>query len=140
MAKHDDLEHDENSIHQVITAYYDAFPRDPAMAATFYGEPAIFALGQGVFALTKRADVEAALASALSELKHRGYSYSKLDNPRIKMLSATTAIYGVVAVRCKVDGTELERAGLTYVLHRDNSNWRIYELIATDLDELVTAN
>jgi hypothetical protein len=138
MAEHNGLlEQDENSIHQVIDAYYDAFPRDPATAATFYGEPAIFALGQGAFALPKRADVEVALANALSELKQRGYSYSKLDDQRIKMLSSTTGIYSVVAIRCKVDGTELERAGFTYVLHKDDSNWRIYELIATDLDKLV---
>ena len=53
----------------------------------------------------KRADVEARLAKVLSELKRLGYSYSKLADPRIKMLSTTTALYSVVAVRCKEDGS-----------------------------------
>jgi hypothetical protein len=87
----------------------------------------------------KRADVEARLAKVLSELKRLGYSYSKLADPRIKMLSTTTALYSVVAVRCKEDGSELRRAGFTYLLH-GNPNWRIYELIATDLDNLVVAS
>jgi hypothetical protein len=139
MGKHSDLKQDDNAIDRVVRGYYAAFSRDPATASTFYGEPAIFISEQGLNVLMKRADVEARLAKVLSELKRLGYSYSKLADPRIKMLNAATALYSVVAVRCKEDGGELQRAGFTYLLHR-NPDWRIYELIATDPDKLVAAS
>jgi hypothetical protein len=40
----------------------------------------------------------------------------------------------------KADGTELQRSGFTHLLHKSNAGWRIHELIATDLDKLISAN
>jgi hypothetical protein len=92
------------------------------------------------FTLSKRADVEGFLSKLLWGLKPLGYSYSKLGDSRIKMLGATTAIYSTIAVRYKTDGTELQRAGFTYIPHKGDSGWKIHELIATDLNKLVSAD
>jgi hypothetical protein len=56
------------------------------------------------------------------------------------MLNPTTALYATVAVRMKTDGTELQRAGFTYLLHKGTDGWKINELVATDLDKLIGAD
>ncbi len=55
------------------------------------------------------------------------------------MLNATTALYGTVATRMKSDGTELQRAGFTYLLQKGDVGWKIHEVIATDLDKLISS-
>ena len=39
----------------------------------------------------------------------------------------------------KTDGTELQPARFTYLLHKAPDGWKINELVATDLDKLITA-
>jgi hypothetical protein len=133
-------ESEKEAIQQVVSGYYDALGRDPTEAASFYGEPVIIVLPTEVLPLNKRADVEAFLTNLVSGFKSLGYSYSKLSDPRIRMLSETTAIYSTVAIRCKTDGSELPRGGFTYLLHKGPSGWKIHELVATDMDKLVSAD
>ena len=134
------FENEKDAIHQVIRDYYDAFSRDPAAAAAFYGEPTMMMGPDKIFTLNMCADVEAFLSKVLSDLKRLGYAYSKLADQRIKMLGATTALYSLIAARCKADGTELQRAGFTYILHKNDTGWKIHVLIATDLDKLVSGD
>src|SRR5215475_3198381 len=94
---------EKDAIHQVVSAYYDAFARDPAAAAAFYGEPTLIVLANEVTTLPSRTDVEAFLAKLLGSLKPLGYSNTKLSAPRIKMLNSTTALYSTVAIRMKTD-------------------------------------
>jgi hypothetical protein len=54
------------------------------------------------------------------------------------MLSETAAIFSTVAIRYKTDGSELPRGGFTYLLHKGPSGWKIHELVATDIDKLVS--
>jgi hypothetical protein len=131
---------EKDAIHQVVSGYYDAFARDSAAAATFYGEPTFIVLPNVVLTLATRSDVEAYLAKALGLLKPLGYSNTKLGAPRIKMLNSTTALYGTDVIRMKIDGTELQRAGFIYLLHKGSAGWKINELIATDLDKLISAD
>jgi ketosteroid isomerase-like protein len=135
-----ELSDEKDAIHQVVSGYYDAFARDPATAAAFYGEPTLFVLPNEVLALPTRSNVEAFLAKLLESLKSLGYSRTKLDVPRVKMLNSTTALYSTVAIRLKTDGTELQRAGFTYLLHKGGAGWKINEVIATDVDKLISAD
>ena len=91
-------------------------------------------------ALSTRTDVEAFLAKLLASLKPSGYSNTKIGVPRIKMLNSTTALYSTIAVRMKSDGTEMQRAGFTYLLQKGSAGWKIHELIATDLDKLISGD
>jgi hypothetical protein len=50
-------------------------------------------------------------------------------------LSATATLVGGVAQRYKVDGQELDQAGVTYVLHKADARWKITVLILHDPDE-----
>lgn len=134
------LASEKDAIHKAISRYYDAVSRSAAEAAAFYGEPTLLVLPNQVTMLAKRADVEDFLAKLLAGLKPLGYSYSKVVDPRTKLLNPTTAIYSTIAIRFKADGSEMQRAGFTYLLQKDNSGWRIHGLIATDLDKLVNAD
>jgi ketosteroid isomerase-like protein len=130
---------EKDAIHKVISDYYDAVPRSSAAAAAFYGEPALLVLPNAISIFNKQADVEAFLANGLATLKPLGYAYSKVIDPRVKLLNSSTAIYSAIAARYKADGAEMQRAGFTYLLRKDSSGWKIHELIATDLDKLLSA-
>jgi hypothetical protein len=69
-----ELSGEQDAIHQVVGAYYEAFARDPAAAAAFYGEPALIVLPNEILTLATRGDVEAFLAKLLGSLKPLGYS------------------------------------------------------------------
>ena len=129
---------DEDAIQKVVSDYYQAFVRDPVAAASYYGEPSLVVLPQEVKALRHRADIETFLANGRDALLARGYLNTKMQASRVKKLNQSTALYGTVAVRMKTDGTELERAAFTYLLHKGSSGWKIHELIATDVNSLVS--
>jgi hypothetical protein len=135
-----ELSDEKEAIHQVVSSYFDAFARDPAVAASFYGEPTLIVLSSEVLTLATRGDVEAFLTKLLGSLKPLGYSHTKLDVPHVKMLNSTAALYSAAAIRMKTDGTELQRAGFTYLLHKGDAGWKINEVIATDLDKLISAD
>ena len=128
---------DEQAIHKAVSEYYEAFVSDPAIAAGYYGEPTLVVLPGEVMSLPRRADIEAFLAKGRAALLERGYSNTRMQASRVKRLNRSTALYGTVAVRMKTDGTELERAAFTYLLHKGESGWKIHELVATDVDSLV---
>jgi ketosteroid isomerase-like protein len=131
---------EKDAIHAVLSGYYDAFGRDSAAASAFYGEPALVVLANQVVGLSTRADVEAFFDKFVASLKPSGFSHSKLADQHIKLLNSTTALYSTVAIRMKADGTEMQRSGFTYLLHKSNVGWKIHEIIATDLDKLVSAD
>jgi hypothetical protein len=131
---------ERDAIHDVVSGYYDAFGRDSAAASAFYGEPTLIVIPNQVILLRTRADVEASLDELVATLKASGYSHSKLGEHRVKLLNPTTALYSTVAIRMKADGTELQRSGFTYLLHKSNAGWKIHEIIATDLDKLISAD
>jgi hypothetical protein len=140
LASAQQLADEREAIHQVVSGYYDAFARDPTVAATFYGEPTLIVLQNEVRALATRSDVEAFLAKLLGSLKPLGYSNTKLTVARTKMVNATTALYSTVAIRMKTDGTELQKAGFTYLLQKGSAGWKIHEVIATGIDKLIVAD
>jgi hypothetical protein len=125
------------AIHNLITRYYDVVAKNPAAAADFYGEPTLLVTSTEVTVLAKKSDIQAFLTKTIGALKPLGYSRSNVGDPRIAMLSETTAMYSAVAIRFAADGREMQRAGFTYLLHKDADGWRIHELVATDLDKLL---
>jgi ketosteroid isomerase-like protein len=131
---------ERDAIHDVVSGYYDAFGRDSAAASAFYGEPTLIVIPSQVIMLRTRADVEASIDELVATLKAGGYSHSKLGEHRVKLLNPTTALYSTVAIRMKADGTELQRSGFTYLLHKSNAGWKIHEIIATDPDKLISAD
>jgi ketosteroid isomerase-like protein len=131
---------DQETIQAVLNGYYDAFGRDSAVSASFFCEPALVVFPNQLVRLDSRADVESFYEKYVASLKPSGLSHSRLGEHHIKLLNSTTALCSVVSIRVKVDGTEIERSGFTYLLHKTDAAWKIYELIGTDLDKLIGVN
>jgi hypothetical protein len=69
-------------------------------------------------------------------LRARGFARTELNNLHVKRLSTTSVLASGVAVRSKVDGQDL-RVGVTYILHKTNSGWRIAVLVVHDTDSVL---
>jgi ketosteroid isomerase-like protein len=121
----------------VLADYYRAFSSlDVKAVLPYFHEPALFIGPQGVYAASTPALVEAALTPAMDGLRARGYVRSELSVLNVKLLSATTTLVTGVAVRYKADEQELERVGVTYVLCKSESGWKIAVLIVHDADDI----
>jgi ketosteroid isomerase-like protein len=129
-----------DAIKNVLGGYYDAFGRDSAAAAAFFGEPIVIVQRNQVIILNTRAELAASFDATTANRKALGYSHSKFDDYRVKLLNPTTALVGLVAILIKTDGSEMQRLGWTYLLRMGNAGWKIQEIIATDLDKLISSD
>ena len=67
----------------------------------------------------------------MEALRIRGFARTELHVRNLKLLSMTVALVEGVAQRYKLDGQELDQAGVTYVLKSD-AGWKITVLIIHD--------
>jgi hypothetical protein len=109
---------DEVAIQKAFRDYNDAFARNPTEAVGFWLLPALIVLPEEVISLNARGDLENLFAVWLADLERARYSHSEFVTPRVKMLNATTALYGVIANRMRVDGSVSARLGLTYLFRK----------------------
>jgi hypothetical protein len=120
---------------RVLREYYSAFSTLNIEAILpFFHEPCMLIGPQGPFAATTRPFVATAFGPAIESLRARGFARSELSVRDVKLLSATAILVRGVAVRYMTDGHELDRAGVTYVLHKADDRWKIAVLILHDPD------
>ena len=131
---------DQEAIEAVLNGYFGAFGRDSAVSASFFSKRALIVFPNQIVWLNSRADVESFYDEFVASLKPSGFSHSKLGEHHVKLLNSTTAFCSAVTIRVKADGTEMQRSGFTYLLHKTDAGWKIYELIGTDLDKLISLN
>ena len=128
---------DEAAVTRVLADYYRAFSSLEVQAVLpYFHEPSLLIGPQGVFAAPSSVELAAAFAPAMEGLRAREYGRSELRVRYVKALSATAALVTGVALRYKLDGQELERVGVTYVLHQAEARWKIAVLIIHDADEV----
>lgn len=101
----------------------------------YFHEPCLLIGPQGVFAAPTSGVLAAVLIPALEDLRARGYARSELSRLQINPLSATATWASGVALRYKLDGQELDRVGVTYLLHRAGMHWKIALLVIHDADQ-----
>ena len=65
-------------------------------------------------------------------LRAKGFGRSELELGYVKSLSSSAALIGGVAVRYKTDGQQMERVGITYVLHETARGWKFATVILHD--------
>jgi ketosteroid isomerase-like protein len=124
---------DNAAVVQVLTDYYRAFSTLDAQAVgPYFHEPSQLVGPAGVVPTPTRAAVAAAFQPVMDALRVRGFANSDLIDLHLKRLSATTVIAGGVAVRRKIDGQELERAGVVYLLHKTNAGWQFATVVIHD--------
>ncbi len=124
---------DRAAITQVLINYYNAFSTlDVQAFLPFFNQPCLLIGPQGVLAAPTPAVLAAAFAPALESFRAKGYGRSELNLKKLEPLSATAALVTGVAVRYKVDGQELDQAGVTYLLHKAETGWKIAVLVIHD--------
>ena len=125
----------QSDVIQVLTDYYTAFSTlDVQSFLPFFHEPSLLVGPQGVIAAPTHAVLATAFASTLKGLLARGFGRSELSVRQSRMLSGTAGLVTGVAIRYKADGQELERVGITYVLHKSDAGWKIAVSVLHDAD------
>jgi hypothetical protein len=74
-------------------------------------------------------EIEAFYGGVLRDLRARGYSHSTWSEQHVKLLDQSIALVSAVVVRHKMDGSELESIGATYVLRKTEGEWKIAVII-----------
>jgi Domain of unknown function (DUF4440) len=121
---------------QVLAEYYRAFSTlDIDAILPYFHEPSMLIGPQGVFAAPTRGVLAATIAPAIDGLRARDFGRSELSVRQVRSLSANAALVIGVAIRYRRGGEELERVGVTYVLHLADGGWKIAVLILHELDE-----
>ena len=128
---------EETAVTLFLTHYYRDFSSlDIQAILPYFHEPSLIIGPQGVFAAPTRSVLATALVPVLEGLRGRGYGRSELSVRQLKPLSPATILVMGVALRFKVDGQELERAGVTYLLQKVDQQWKIAVLVTHDPDEI----
>ena len=103
----------------------------------YFHQPSLLIGLPGVPAAPTSAVLTSIFAPVIEDLRARGYGRSELSLHQVKLLSATAALANGVARRYKIDGQELESIGVTYLLHRSDTGWKIAVVVLHDRDEVV---
>jgi ketosteroid isomerase-like protein len=118
---------------RMLADYYVAFSRlDVQAILPYFHEPSILMSPQGVIAAPTVAVVAAAFKPTMDRLRTREFGRSELSVGDVKPLSASATLVTGVAIRYKRDGLELERVGITYILHKAETGWKIAVIILHD--------
>jgi hypothetical protein len=121
------------AVNQVIADYYRDFSTLNVQAIVpNFTEPSLLIGPQGVIPIPDRAALVAVFGPVMVGLRAKGYGRSELEPGYVKSLSSSAALVGGVAVRYKDDGQQLERVGVTYVLHKTESGWKFATVILHD--------
>ncbi len=120
----------------MLDDYYRAFSTlDVQAILPYFHEPSTLISSRGVIAAPTFAAVAAALKPTLEGLRAREFGRSELSVGSAKHLSARrrdAVDFTGDAVRYKRDGQELERVGITYVLHKAETGWKIAVIVLHD--------
>ena len=124
---------DISTVTGVLYDYYAAFSSlEPEVIAPYFHEPCIFISPQGVAATLTHDDVKDVSRAIAEGLRPRGYKKSDLTALQVKRMSDTAILASGIAVRSKSDGNELERVGVTYLMHKSNDRWKIAVTVIHD--------
>ena len=130
------IDNDQAGVVRVLHEYYSAFSTLNVEAVLpFFHEPALLISPQGIFAATTHTLPAAALSPTMEGFRARGFGRTELSVRNLKLLSSTASLVEGVARRYKLDGQELDQAGVTYVLHKADSGWKIAVIVIYDAKE-----
>jgi ketosteroid isomerase-like protein len=124
---------DQPAVIRTLLDYYAAFNTFEVEAVLpYFHEPSLLMGPQGALAAPTHNVLATVFRTAIDSLRARGFGRSELSVRRVESLSPSANLVTGVAIRYTVDGQELERVGVTYVLHNADSRWKIAVLIVHD--------
>jgi uncharacterized NTF2-like protein DUF6841 len=127
----------QQAVVRTLLDYYAAFNTlDVPTVLPYFHEPSLLIGPQGAFAAPTHDTLAPVLATVIDSLRVREFGRSELSIRHVEPLSTSTNLVTGVAIRYRVDGQELERVGVTYVLQSADNRWRIAVLIVHDPNEV----
>lgn len=129
------MNNNEDDVKQLLTDYYKAFSTlNVRSILRYFHQPALLIGPTGVIALPTPEAVIPIFGPVMENLRQRGYGRSELSLQEIRLLSATLAFATGAAIRYKTDGQEMERVGVTYLLHKADRGWKFAVMTLHDTD------
>jgi len=120
----------------MLADYYRAFSTLDVQAVwPYFHEPSLLISPQGVFAVPTVATLATVFSPTMEGLRAREFGRSELTVGKVTSLSASATLVTGIAIRYKRDGQELERAGITYVLRKSETDWKIAVIILHDVHQ-----
>ena len=120
----------------MLAGYYQAFSTLEVQAVwPYFHEPSLLISPQGVFAVPTFAALAAVFTPVMEGLRARGLERSELSVRYATSLSASATLVMGTAIRYQRNGQELERAAVTYVLHKAKTGWKIAVIILHDVHQ-----
>jgi hypothetical protein len=118
---------------RTLEEYYSAFSTLEVQAVLpYFHEPSLLISPQGIFAAPTCAALATLFTPTMEGLRAREFSRSELSLGYVKSLSASATWVTGIATRYKRNGQELERVGVTYILHKAETGWKIAVVILHD--------
>ncbi|MFT4562131.1 MAG: ketosteroid isomerase-like protein [Gammaproteobacteria bacterium] len=115
----------ETSIREFYADYLDTFHRlDAEAVAMFYTQPCLFITDQTITLMHDGDEIERLFGEIISGLIAKDYDHSVVEDLSVKLLSEHLAQVSGLAIRYRKDGTELEKAGASYVLQFSANAWK----------------
>jgi hypothetical protein len=127
---------DQDAALRTLADYYRAFSTLEVQAVLpYFHEPSLLISPQGVLAAPTLAALAGVFTPAMEGLRSREFGRSELSAGFVESLSSTATLVTGVALRYRSNGQELERVGVTYVLHKAESGWKIAVIVLHDPHE-----
>ena len=124
---------DTTTVTEFLNRYYSTFSTlNVESIAPFFHEPCLFVSPQAVTTAPNHDVVKEVFKWIAKDLLSKGYGHSELTQLNVERMSATTTLGTGVAVRFTVDGRELERVGVTYILQKSDNGWTIAVTVIHD--------
>jgi hypothetical protein len=128
----------DEALRQVIADYYRDFSTLNVLGILpYFHEPCLLIGPPGVIPIPDHAALADVFGPVMEGLRAQGYGHSELELGYIRPLSSSVALIGGVAVRYTTDGRQLDRVGVTYVLHKTGSGWKFATVILHDPETAV---
>lgn len=117
---------DRTAIEKVMRDYVEAYSRgDMALMMKFVHLPLTVAEPKGFRSLATSDEAVALYTKVRDAAVKQGFAKSQWIDFGVKLLGPSYAIAGGAFVRYKADGSELNRAGGTYVLNKVDGEWKV---------------
>lgn len=121
---------DQTAVRDTLDEYYRAFSTLSIQAILPYlDQPALLVGPLGVLALPMPAAIEPIFGPVLERLGTRGYARSEPASLEVRILGTQSAFATGTAIRYKTDGEELERSGISYLMHKADDDWKIAVMV-----------
>ena len=123
----------EEAVKQILFDYYNAFSTlDVQSILPYFHQPALLIGPLGVIALPIADALVPIFGPVMEDLRQREYRRSELSLQQLNLLRATSALATGIAIRRKANGQELERVGVTYLLHKGDNGWKFAVMVLHD--------